>query len=304
MSFGYRGLNVTMGNYLEVFKGYSADVLDEVRCAILDDTPIEAIIDSCSGNAYLLGQLRKALREYLPAKYINTHLSGECIRMIRELYAKKSGNLSQIDDYIPQGAKPEVDIETLELMLKSMCKGVDISRTDFRKVSKDAVSIFCEGLEKGYPMWLCLRDGEPLEGAVVRALIKGMTIGVDIHPFLLGKWEAVNILLLLSNSHRVDINNILKYVNSQYSFDQLCVIIECAECKLPYSKLCLRYEDGEPAFNVHQMRALTFALDNDVDVSSFYSPTVSDAQMYKFCDEVLEARKKEGSKKLSGVLRK
>ena len=304
MSFGYHGLNVTMGNYLVVFKGYSADVLDEVRCAILDDTPIEGILDSCASNAYLLGQLRKALREYLPTKYINTHLSGECVRLIRELYAKKAGNLSQIDEYIPEGAKPEVDNETLELMLKSMCKGADISRTDFRKVSKDAVDIFCEGLEKGYPMWLCLRDGEPLEEAVVRALIKGMTLGVDIHPFLLGRWEPVNILLLLSNANRVNVNDILKYVNSHYSFDQLCTIVECAECKLPYSKLCLRYESGEPAFNVHQMRALMFAFENDIDVSSFYSPTISDVQMYKICDEVLDARKEEGSRKLSGTLRK
>ena len=45
MSFKYQMELVTMDNYREIFSGSTVDILDEIRSAVLDDTPIANFIN-------------------------------------------------------------------------------------------------------------------------------------------------------------------------------------------------------------------------------------------------------------------
>lgn len=303
MSFKYKGIVVTLGNYSEVFNGLDVDILDEIRSAILDDTPISGLIKYCLSDAYKLGQLRMAIREFIPKDFINPRLSGKAMFYIRKLYSRNS-DIEVLRKYIPKTGAPTIQNDSLELILKSMLLGANIRKVDFNTVPNSNIEIICEGLIKGYPMWLCTDTDKPLEVCVIRQLMKGMKLGIDVHPFLSGDWSESQIITLLANSSKVNIGNILQFINYKFSVDQIMEIIYACRDKLDFDLLCVTDSDNNPLFNSYQMNVLSMCLRDDVLTDKIYNPKLSDMEMLDLFNIELSAKKALEGKKLSGSLKK
>lgn len=301
MSFKHKGVLITMNNYLEVFKDFEPDILDEIRSAVLDDTPISPFIRVCGCDSYKLGQFRMALREYVPKEYLNSQLSGRCIYLIRRCF-KDGIDLNPILRYIKGSLKLESD--SLEKIIQAIALGIDIRKVDFTSVPKDNLGIICEGLLKGYPMWLCVSEEGYLTPSFIRQLMKGMHLQVDIHPFLNGKWSEDQLIFLLSNARGVNINTLLEYVNYKFSVDHLVEIVDLARDNLDYTPLCLQEEDGSPVFNIYQLAVLGTAIREGLLTDELYNPRLSDMEMQDILNDLIFKRNSEKKPKLGGSLRK
>lgn len=301
MSFKYKGALITMNNYLEVFKDFEPDIIDEIRSAILDDTPIGAYIKHCPYDSYKLGQFRMALREYVPKEYLNPKLSGRCVYLIRRLY-KQGTDLSPLKFYIKDSLK--LENESLDKVLQIMLLGADIRKVDFTVVPKDNIDVICEGLLKGYPMWLCISDEGYLTSSFIRQLMKGMQLQIDIHPFLNGKWAEEQLVLILSNARSIDVNELLEFVNYKFTVEHLVEVIDMARNELDYSFICLQDEDGTPSFNSYQMAVLSKAVKDNVINEDIYNPKLSDMEMEDIYQELMYKKASEHKPVLSGQLKK
>lgn len=301
MSFKYKGILITINNYMEVFEKFEPDILDEIRSAVLDDTPIGVYIRSCADDSYKLGQLRMALREYVPKEYLNSRLSGRCIYLIRQCY-KKGIDLSPILSYIKGNLKLEND--SIEKILGVVLLGIDIRKVDFTIVPEDNIEIICEGLIKGYPMWLCVSEEGYLTTSFIRQLMKGMKLQIDIHPFLNGKWSEEQLVLILSNARSVNVNDLLEYVNYNFTVDHLVEIIDIAREGLDYSLLCMKDKDGFPSFNPYQLAVLGKAIRDDVICKEMYNPKLNDMDMEDIYEAELRKKQLEHKPVLRGKLHK
>lgn len=290
MSFTYRRKIVALDNYSQIFEGCSPDILDEIRSAVLDNTPIAQFIDPCKEDSYLLGQIRMALREGIPADYLDARLTGKTIYNMRQAFAKGI-DMSGIMWYITQ-KKLKLDKEILETLSDFCMLGTDIRRVDFTQVPRDLVLTFCKGLYRGYPMWLLVDESPNLTQDVVRILMRGMELGIDIHPFLQGDWDKNVLLLLFSYSKSVDLNDILRYINSRFDSEQVKVLLDIASRGIPISRLCVKDTSGIPVYNSYQMYELGENLRCGVDIKRMFDVTLSDFEMSKIREEELAKRNK------------
>lgn len=296
MSIIYKGQVVNTNNYLTVFSGYSLDVLDEIRLAILDDTPIAPYISSCKEDSYRLGQLRLAIKEYVPRKFLNPYISGACMFKIRK-GLREGLDMSPVLKYVRGGAKPSVPCHTLERMLDVILAGGDISKTDFTAIANNLVGVVCEGLLKNYPMWLF--ENETLSEQRVRLLMRGMALNIDVSPFVSSEWSDAQIRCIFLNAKLVDINFLLSIINSRFSTECIECVVFAITNNLDYTVTGAKDSDGNPVFNEFQMDALNTAMQNGVLTEEMCNPQLSDIEIQdKYLAEI------SNKKVLGGVLPK
>ena len=311
MSVVIDGKIATLSNYLELSKGYSADIQDEIRSAILDDTPISPYLKRCKDDSFRLNQIRLCIREYIPSRYISTHLSATNLKWIRQIH-KKGYSLSVLDCYLSKRGVLSISCDALDLLLSAYYDGVDISKVDFNIVPEDLVGIVCAGLKKGYPMWVFSEKFSTLSKEHLRVLIQGMNLNLDIHPFLDDNWDVDSIRLILSNATRIEYTVLMKHINSRFSKVQLDEVLSIAIRYLDFIPLCLKDEDGYPIFNEFQMGVLGEIIvynaeaeklgKSTVDIDSFLSPSLSDLDMRQRFSDIVDSFRKEERRVLGGRL--
>lgn len=313
MSVVIDGKIATLGNYLELTKKYSADIQDEVRSAILDDTPISPYIKRCKDDSFRLNQIRLAIREYVPSRYISTHLSATNTRWVRKIHSK-GYSLKVLDRYVTKSGVLSIPCETLDLVLSAYFDGVNVDSVDFNTVRGDLAGLVCAGLKKGYPMWIVTESPTNPSQDYLRLLMKCMNLNLDIHPFLEGNWDEERVQLIASNASKLEYTVLMKHVNSRFSKEQLEIVIGVAVKYFDFLPLCLKDEDGYPVFNEYQMQVLSEVIEftgkaeqlgkTGIDIEEFLKPSMSDADMYKlFKKRVSEIEKVEG-RVLGGTLPK
>lgn len=298
MSFRYRSQTITLENYRNVFKVCTPDVLDEIRSAILDDTSIAQFIKPCGTDSYLLGQLRMGVREMIPVEYLSTHVTGKTIYNIRQ-GIQKGRDMSALLKYYNQKTV-KVDKLTLEKLSEFCFVGTDISKVDFTLVPNNLVDIICKGLHQGYPMWLLIdEDNMPTE-RTIHILMRGLSAGVDIHPFLSGKWEIDVMLLIFSYAKSVDLNEVLGYINYNFNAECVKVLLDLASKNIPITNLCIKDTAGIPVYNSYQMYELGRAIEEGVDTPAMYNASLSDFDI----SEMRERELAKKNRKLSASLNK
>jgi hypothetical protein len=277
MGFKYRQYNVTLDNYRQIFSECSVDVLDEIRSAILDDTQISNFIKDCGKDSYKLGQLRMAVREFVPTEYLNSRLTARTIYYIREAYKKQLNTQSLLKYIKPKGLTLEP--ETLEKLAEMVYMGVDIDKVDFTKIPINLVDVFCKGLYKGYPMWLCISDNMAHTENYIKALMRGMQLGIDIHPFIDEDWseEQLNVMFLYSGV--VDINELLKYITPKFDVEIITELLKLLEGNIPIVDLVVKDTEGYPVFNKYQIIELGQAIKDKVLTKEMLNPTLSDTEI-------------------------
>lgn len=305
MSFKYRGSIVTLSNYQEIFKGLSLDYLDEIRLAIMDDTPIGTYINravSYEDGVAKLSEVRKSLRVHVPKRFISLGVSSDVTRAIRLLFEKKGeAVLMELSPYLDVNGVSRLPDNTLKSMVVALAsEGVSLSEINFLNVPVDNIPYILVGLIKKYPMWL-VAEYSNINSDTMNELLRAFTLGVDVLPFTVGTWDAECVTLLLSAYKKVDLPSIMEHINYMFEKGQLTEIIQAYESKLDFGVLCLKGEDGTPLFNEYQMNVLRRCLENDVLTEEIYDYTKSDMEMQDLFD--IEMSKKTG-KRLGGSLRK
>lgn len=276
-------------NYGVVFQSCSPDILDEIRSAVLDNTPISGFINGCGDDSYKLGQIRLALRETLPVELLSTKLSGKTIYNIRQAFHKGIDVYPLLRYYNSKELKLDADV--IEVLSDFVLIGTVIDSVDFTVVPIGLVQLVCKGLYKGYPMWLIVGDGcAGMTKEVMTVLMRGLSLGVDIHPFLSGDWGTDAMLLLFSYVKSVNINEFLSCVTSKFNVACLEVLLDLSSKGVPIKKLCIQDEDGNPVYNSYQMFALGDALQHNILSNDVFDASLSDFEMNKKIQAILDKR--------------
>lgn len=298
MSFQFKEITVTLENYKQIFKNCTPDVLDEIRSAVLDDTPIASFIDECGTDSYKLGQIRIGLREMLPLGFLNTNLTGRTIYLIRQCL-KNNISVDDLFVYVDED-KLKLPSGTIEKLAEFVYLGADISMIDFTKVKESKIELVLQGLLYHYPMWLIIDEDYPI--SYMKSLMRGMQLEIDITPFLSGKWSEQQMFLLFSYSKRIDIVDFMSKINEQFDVESLKVLLKLYKENVPITTLCVQDQDGTPIYNSYQIEELGKAIKDKTITHEMYNPLLSDKSMSVLHEKELEKRKPKPKKvKLSGV---
>lgn len=298
MSFQFKEITVTLENYKQIFKNCTPDVLDEIRSAVLDDTPIASFIDECGTDSYKLGQIRIGLREMLPLGFLNTNLTGRTIYLIRQCL-KNNISVDDLFVYVDED-KLKLPSGTIEKLAEFVYLGADISMIDFTKVKESKIDLVLQGLLYHYPMWLIIDEDYPIP--YMKSLMRGMQLEIDITPFLSGKWSEQQMFLLFSYSKRIDLMDFMSKINEQFDVESLKVLLKLYKENVPITTLCVQDQDGTPIYNSYQIEELGKAIKDKTITHEMYNPLLSDKSMSVLHEKELEKRKPKPKKvKLSGV---
>lgn len=298
MSFQFKEITVTLENYKQIFKNCTPDVLDEIRSAVLDDTPIASFIDECGTDSYKLGQIRIGLREMMPLGFLNTNLTGRTIYLIRQCL-KNNISVDDLFVYVDED-KLKLPSGTIEKLAEFVYLGADISMIDFTKVKESKIDLVLQGLLYHYPMWLIIDEDYPIP--YMKSLMRGMQLEIDITPFLSGKWSEQQMFLLFSYSKRIDIMDFMSKINEQFDVESLKVLLKLYKENVPITTLCVQDQDGTPIYNSYQIEELGKAIKDKTITHEMYNPLLSDKSMSVLHEKELEKRKPKPKKvKLSGV---
>lgn len=298
MSFRFNRVVITLNNYQQVFSDCTPDILDEIRSAILDDTNIAKFIEPCGTDSYKLGQIRMAIREFTPPEYLNVRFTGRTIYLIRQ-GIKKGLDMSEVLKYANKRGLL-LNPDSIEKIAEFMVLGADVSKVDFILVPNNILDEVLRGLYKGYPMWLCISDNYTPNVETLSALMRGMQLGIDIHPFLSNSWTSDKLYLILSYEKKVDLNEFLSYINSNFSIDAIKVLLDFMSAKVPIQTLCKRDSDNNPIFNSYQMYSIGNAIADGTVTDEMYDVNLSDIEIDELHDKAL----KEKNKLLSVTLNK
>lgn len=291
MSFEYRGGRVTLSNMGEVFKGVSTEILDEVRLAILDDTPIGGVLAWCMRDkrGLRLAEYRKAIRDGLPAEWLHKDFTVDSIYYLRDCFSKGLC-IDCVSKYITKGVM-SLPAESIELLLKtlSITGNFEImDKVDFRLVKESVLPLILEGVEKGYPIYL-FGESSYLTPEVLKLIYKGIDMGFDILPFTKGKWSADVVGLLLAGLTVEQFTDVIPYLTVHFTAKQVQLIILALVDGADYRVLCKTLEntEGYPAFSLEQMTCLFECLCNRIDVEPILNAQISAKDMRLYIEEFL-----------------
>lgn len=277
MSFVHDCNEVTLENYSLVFRGYPVDILDEIRSAVLDNTPISPYIDVCINDSYKLGQIRLALRELISKSYLCRYMTGRTVWLIRSC-TDADIDISSILQYI-RGSNLLIEPSTMEKILEFMYIGIDLSKIDFTEVNVGLVDVVCQGVSQGCPLWLLVPEINNMDESMVEVLIRGMQLGLDSTLFMDRSWDRNILYLIFSYSTRIDIVAFVTSISNRFSYGVVRCLLDLALSDLDYKLLCVKCDDGLPLYNKFQIAELSLALKSGVLVSDMLNPTLSDLEM-------------------------
>lgn len=299
MSFVYKDVTVTLDNYKSIFSDCTADVLDEIRLAILDDTQIGYVIKNCLHDSYKLGQLRMAFREFIPLNYISLAMTGKTIYTMRCLFTAGM-DASSLLRYIKRADTNKISMNllvdscTFEVLADYVYLGTDITKLDFERIPTKLVSTICRALKLGYPMWLII-NYENYSIERLEAIIRCMQLGLDVHPFLEDSWNIEQINVLINFSQCVDLNEFMQYVTPKFGKDVLCALLRVAEGKFPYQNLCARDIDGYCLYNSYQIDEIRSAMIDGTLSEDMMTWGMSDLEIHRLHMAKLQESKTFGT---------
>lgn len=135
----YAGKELTLENYRAILTGYPLDILDEVRSAIFDGTPIMPYIDRDPDD---LHQIRLAMLETIPEPFFV--LPAPILRIVRN-HAHNQGNLNSFRPFLKMG----LTVPVLAAVLEWTARGYPTTGCDFRYMRETQLSLYESALAQG-----------------------------------------------------------------------------------------------------------------------------------------------------------
>lgn len=143
----FKGKTLILDNFRELLSGYSVDVQDVVRSAILDDIDLSGYIQSCRENPYRLEQIRLAIKDGL-SEAIYKITNGNVIYQIRAL-KRKGINLKPLEKQLEEGNLSDT---YMIYALNWVEQGINLSNINLSIIPQKLLPIFEYGLRSGFDM--------------------------------------------------------------------------------------------------------------------------------------------------------
>jgi hypothetical protein len=174
-----KGVNLVLDNFRKVYSGYSTDVQDVIRSAILDGVDITEYIDKCKNDPFRLDQLRLSVKEGFTGVDNLSKYSGEVIYSLRTL--KKQGkDVKQIFSILNNG---NLLSEHIEYLIKWSQKGYGIRGLNIQTIPKESLPVFTMGL--GYGLDMCVYNtGVKYPDELLKRLFHLQKKGYDVSVYL------------------------------------------------------------------------------------------------------------------------
>lgn len=195
----------------------SEDVNDELRLAELDGIDLSKYVKACLNDSYRLGHIRKCIRAGVPSRYISPHFPALTLYYIR-IGWQDGISMDGLLRYANGGVRGSV----LDSLAEMALLGVDITRVDFRSIPSSVAVEYMRGLQKGLPMWLLEPYASEIDKQMIRALMRAMELGVDIHLFIGRGFSAEAVLVFLSYFGRIEMSDaVCKYAAGLTKADEI-----------------------------------------------------------------------------------
>lgn len=269
----WKGKKVTIGNYSEIFKGYSKDIVDVIRSAVLDDTPLEPYIKRFSRNPYLLWQVKLALDEELDNFWFEVITDGDILYKIRNL-RNKGINIEPLKKYIT------VDLSSKykNYILSWYEMGVALNKYDFSILPEDLLEVFNIGIEKGFPMYI-FNNGVQFSKEYLLCCIKILSnrgTGSSVAKFLNGEWDigVMRLLSKYSGSSRY-YSTLIEYVTSDITPSILEELYNCCRAGMSLSDVAILDSNGLYVYSSSQLMMIREAYVNNWDYKRLLNPELS-----------------------------
>lgn len=280
----YKGVDLTFENYATRLEGFSQDIKDEVRSAILDNTPIGDFIDVCRDDPFRLQQLRLAAKEFCPTWVFKVE-DGANIYRIRNL----SGvSVEMVENQVSAGLPREY----IEELISWIEEGVVIPEDfNMRRVPKTILTHVSTAIKSGVDPNAIVKlskGNEEAAGLYVQIAVKGLS---------LGKFEGKN----LSNSclgsvaelaGRPYIGTVVELLEPRSGSEEVEVLWELAKSGFDFSLFEGDYYTSMQLSWIHQ------AFIEKFDVTKMLDTELNNSELNEIYNTLATGR----SKRLSGRL--
>ena len=240
----YKNSPLILDTFRYLLKGYSIDIQDIVRSAILDDIDIVEYIEPCKDNPFRLDQIRLSLKEGMSRQFF-TLTSGETIYKIRKLKAKNR-NIKYIEDQLSKGVLSQKHIEYI---LKWVDNGINISKLDINIIPETLLSTFDYGLSSGFDMSI-FNTGIYYTQDYLMTCLHLMEIGISVDSFLFCDWSIDVLILIQSFSKFVSddklnrISYLIKNIDCNCPLERVKAAYNLARVGLPLEELMKKDKDS------------------------------------------------------------
>lgn len=281
------GVKLLLDNYRAELKGYSVDIQDIVRGAILDDVDISPYLESCKDNPFKLDQIRLGLKEGLSEVYYK--YSFYTIYNVRTLI--KNG----VDTSPIESQASNLSNNHMKYLVRWVENGYFISNLDLSVIPESMLNVFEYGLQNGFDMKE-FNTGRVYSERFIRACLKIKKLGKSISVLLSDEYtiEVVEMLgSVCSSISSVDRWNSLMYsISPKMSGTKIAALAEITK----YGLELARVKDKDEQALGYVLKALK------IGVSCLEDIIESNDVVYM--ESMLQNAQLEKGKTLHGRLRK
>ena len=242
------GTELTIENLRSSLSGYSIDVQDVMRSAVLDGVNIMPYVDSCKTNPYRLDQIRLGLKEGLDEVFFAVR-SGEGLYKIRRL-RERGSSLKELKKHIEKGNLSDYALDRLISWVES---GYNTEGLNIGIIPRHLFDVFEQGLEKGFDM-KPFNTGKQYSTDYVRYCMIITSNGKTVDTFLGkgrgGLWSEESLRILAKNSkslNKEQWEKLLNGANREICSDteMLSVLIMCVKNGISIGYFGLKNSKGE-----------------------------------------------------------
>lgn len=285
----WNGQKLILDNYRVLLNGYSVDVQDVVRSAILDGVDISKYISQCKENSLRLDQIRLGMKEGLPEHFYSIS-SGRILYKLRGL-ANNGRDLSKISEYVNLNA---LSVEHLDFLLGWVEDGISTSDLNIETIPKDLLPVFDYGLRMGISMKV-FNNGVNYKPEYLRALLQIKSNGKPVTLYLSGEWDysVIDVLCSFSNTSKNKWLKVVCSIDENTTLERLKLLIKCVRANVPIKELVQRDEDGEWVYRDDRCIVLVYnACRNNLDYKVLLGYTNAEDMQVAYNEMELRSKKR------------
>lgn len=204
-----------------------------------------------------------------------------------------------LNKYVHPNNSLRVEESTLVKVLQAYLKYGSIYDYDFVEIHPDLVDTFVYAIRMNVDVQDLQEYAKTHPVEVVKLLINLRVAGVAIHSFLSGDWKTSQIYALISGSSIVEPSILIEEYDLDETFPEGSIreIIRAYEVDPALATLIsTKDQDGIPIYNQYQMYEIIEGIKLNLDVSSYYQPTLTDLEMRLKREELIRKEEKRSGK--------
>lgn len=235
MALNFKGMDLILDNFRTVLNGYSVDVQDVVRSAILDNVDVSSYIEICKSNPYRLDQIRLCKKEGIDDEAIYSIKNGDSIYKLRQLISKGT-DIEAILQQLHQGTLNDYSIHK---MISWVLAGYDLKGINLAIIPNSLFEVFEQGFQKGFDMRV-YNNGKNYNPEYLRYCMIIQFNKKDVKPFVDRIWkvDCIKQLAVLSKGISADKwDTFISKLNCSISSEKLSVLISCVKNGIGIDKL-------------------------------------------------------------------